>query len=94
MNAKHEMEKKILFRATKSSLVKLIRAKGYDVPSIYQAVFERCRRTFCLRWMDKGKVPHLAYYSGADRRPVLLIDKKWIDLTMAEVIQFGLYEEK
>lgn len=88
------MEKKILPKATKSSLVKLIRSKGYDVPSIYQATFERVRYTFWLRWVDKQKVPHSAYYTGAGGRPVLQVDKTWIDLTMAEVIHFGLCEEK
>ena len=88
------MAKKILPKATKSSLVKLIRAKGYDVPSIYQAIFERHGRSFWLRWVDKGRVPHSAYYTGAGGRPVLQVDKKWIDLTMAEVIQLGPYAEK
>lgn len=87
-------EKRILPRATKSSMVKLIRSKSYDVPSIYQAIFERHNRAFWLRWVDKRKIPHSAYYSGAGGRPVLQVDKTWIDLTMAEVIQFGLCEEK
>ena len=42
-------EKRILPRATKSSMVKLIRSKGYDVPSIYQAIFSRTGHTFWLR---------------------------------------------
>ena len=88
------MAKKVLPKATKSSMVKLIRSKGYDVPSIYQATFERARYTFWLRWVDKQKVPHSAYYTGAGGRPVLQVDKTWIDLSMAEVIQFGLYKEK
>ena len=87
-------EKRILPKATKSSMVKLVRAKGYDVPSIYQATFERVRHTFWLRWRDKAGVPHSAYYTGAGGRPVLQVDKTWIDLTMAEVIHFGLCEEK
>lgn len=87
-------EKRILPKATKSSMVKLVRAKGYDVPSLYQAVFERHGRAFWLRWVDKGKASHSAYYTGAGGRPVLQVDKTWIDLTMAEVIHFGLYEEK
>lgn len=87
-------EKRILPRATKSSMVKLIRSKGYDVPSIYQAIFSRTGYTFWLRWVDKAKVSHSAYYTGAGGRPVLQVDKTWIDITMAEVIQFGLCEEK
>lgn len=93
MNAKHEVEKKILPRATKSSLVKLIRAKGYDVPSIYQAVFERCRHTFWLHWRDKEGIHHWAYYTWTGG-PALQIDETWIELTVAEVIHFGLYDEK
>ena len=87
-------EKRILPRATKSSMVKLIRSKSYDVPSIYQTTFERVRHTFWLRWRDKDGIPHSAYYTGAGGRPVLQVDKMWIDITMAEVIQFGLCEEK
>lgn len=88
------MENKILPKATKSSLVKLIRSKGYNVPSIYQAIFEQHGHTFWLRWVDKGRVPHSAYYSGAGGRPFLQVDKTWIDLTMAEVIHFNLSEER
>lgn len=86
--------RRILPKATKTSMVKLIRAKGYDVPSIYQAVFERLGRTFWLRWRDKDNVLHSAYYTGAGGRPVLQVDKTWLDLTMAEVIRYGLCEEK
>lgn len=88
------MEKRILPRATKSTLVKLVRSKGYEVPSIYQAIFERHGRAYWLSWRDKKNMLHTAYYSGAAGRPVLQVDKTWIDLTMAEVIHFGLYVEK
>ena len=86
--------KQILPRATKTSLVKLVRAKGYDVPSIYQAAFEQHGRTFWLRWFDKEEVSHFAFYSWSAGRPDLQVDETWFDLTMAEVIEFGLYEEK
>ncbi len=88
------MAKQILPKATKTGLVKLIRVRGYEVPSIYQAVFERHGRAFWLHWRDKENIPHMAYYSAAAGRPVLQVDKELLDLTMAEVIQFGLYEEK
>jgi len=88
------MEKRILPKATKTSLVKLIRSRGYEVPSIYQALFERYGRAYWLRWLDKQKIPHTAYYSAAAGQPILQVDKQWFDLTMSEVIQFGLYEEK
>lgn len=86
----------LLPRATKTSLTKLVRSKGYTVPSIRRAVF--CgggrRRSYWLHWQDAQGVPHHAWYSGAGGRPVLQVDKDWIDLTMAEVIHFGLVEEK
>lgn len=51
------MSKKILPKATKSSMVKLVRAKGYDVPSLYQAVFERMAElSGCVGW-TRGKFP-------------------------------------
>lgn len=53
--------KKILPKANKSSMVKLIQSKGYDVPSIYQAVFEHHGRAYWLSWVDKKKLPHSAY---------------------------------
>lgn len=88
------MEKKILPKATKSNLVKLIRARGYEVPSIYQAYFERHGRAYLLYWRDKKDATHIAYYTIAAGWPALQVDKDWLDLTMAEVIRFGLYEEK
>lgn len=85
--------KNIYPRATKTSLVKLIRAKGWKVPSIRGALFSHYHRTYWLEWTD-GETWHKATYSAGGGRPYLYIDSKWIDLTMAEVIHFGLYEEK
>lgn len=83
----------LLPKANKTSLVKLVRSKGYSVPSIYQAMFERHKRAFWLSWRDADNVAHTAYYSAAGGRPILLVDKAWHDLTMAEVIHFGLCEK-
>lgn len=87
------MEKQILPRATKTKLVKLLRAKGYDVPSIRQVVFDRQHLVFVLYWKNKEEIPHWAYYACTGV-PTLQVDRAWIELTMAEVIQFGLYKEK
>ena len=86
----------LLPRATKTSLTKLVRSKGYVVPSIRQAVFYGGgrSRSYWLHWWGEDGVPHCAWYSAAAGRPVLQVDKDWIDLTMAEVIHFGLVEEK
>lgn len=85
----------LLPKATKTSLAKLVRSKGYELPSIRQAVFSQSGRSrgYFLSWADGQGERHHAYYSGAAGRPVLQVDKDWIDLTLAEVIHFGLVEK-
>ena len=88
----------LLPTANKTKLVKLLRAKGYDVPSGRDAFFARQgrgkARTYVLQWMDSKKQMRLAFYSGCAGRPYLSVGKEWTWLTMAEVIHFGLVEEK
>ena len=86
----------LLPKATKTSLVKLVRSKGYEVPSIRDAMFSTCGRSrgFFLDWAPKDGEWHHAYYTGAGGRPVLSVDGEWLELTMAEVIHFGLVEKK
>lgn len=71
------MEKRILPRATKSALVKLVRSKGYEVPSIRQAQFWGNNRSRCyhIQWEDAQRNHHRAWYSSAGGRPYLLVDK-------------------
>lgn len=88
------MEKRILPKANKSKLTRLLRSKGYQVPSIQQAEISQFGRTYWLRWRDKDKLPHVAYYSAAGGRPIFQVDRQWVEITMEEVRQFGLYEEK
>lgn len=86
----------LLPKATKTSLVKLVRSKGYEVPSIRDAMFSTCGRSrgFFLDWAPKDGEWHHAYYTGTGGRPVLSVDGEWLELTMAEVIHFGLVEKK
>lgn len=84
----------LLPKATKTSLVKLVRSKDYVVPSIRDAAFSTCgRRSYFLDWATKDGKWHRAYYTGAGGRPVLLVDGEWLKITMAEVIHFGLVEK-
>lgn len=89
---------KLLPTANKTKMVKLLRAKGYDIPSSRQACFEKLgrgnTRTFCLEWLDSQKQRRGAFYSGCAGRPYLSVGKEWTWLTMAEVIELGLVEEK
>lgn len=84
----------VLPRATKRSLVMLLRSRGLEVPSSRRAEFSTYKRFYWLHWYDSEGVWHQAYYTAAGGRPVLSIDQKFVDITMAEVIHFGLYEEK
>lgn len=81
-------------RATKSRMVKMLRSKGADIPSLYKADFSKCGYSFWLRWRDKAGAIHNAYYSSAAGRPVLKIDENWVPITLVEVIHFDLIEEK
>ena len=85
----------LLPTANKTKMVKLLRAKGYNVPSGRDANFDRsgvC--TYVLEWVDSEKRRRLAFYSVCAGRPFLSVGKEWTWLTMAEVIQFGLVEEQ
>lgn len=80
-------------RATKTSLAKLLRAKGFCVPSIRRTEFTHYHRAFWLNW-DDGTEWHKATYSAAGGRPYLYVDNMYIKITLAEVIPFDLVEEK
>lgn len=81
-------------KANKTNLAKLVREKGYDIPSIRQAYFTNYGRSYFLRWQDADLASHVAYYTGSAGRPVLQVDKEWYSLAMEEVIRFGLIEER
>lgn len=89
---------KLLPTANKTKMVKLLRAKGYDVPSVRKACFDKLgrgnSRTYVLDWVDGQKKRQRAFYSGCTGRPYLSVGEQWTWLTMAEVIELGLVEEK
>lgn len=87
-------ESVLLPTATKTKLAKLIRSKGYDIPSIRQAHFDKLSRgTFTLEWTDSSNAFRRAFYSGCAGRPYLQVGEEWIWLTMSEALQFGLVEK-
>ena len=81
-------------RATKTGLVKLLRARGMDIPSIRRADFSKSGRSYWLHWYDSQEVWHQAYYSASAGRPILSVDQEFGPISMAEVIHFALFEEK
>lgn len=81
-------------KATKTSLAKLLRARGMEIPSIRRADFSKSGRSYWLHWHDSQEVWHQAYYSAAGGRPLLAIDQEFSPISMTEVIHFGLFEEK
>ena len=79
----------------KTKLVKLLRYKGYDVPSIHSVCFEKkARHTFLLTWVDSQTRTRSAIYAGGIWPKYLHVGGETICLTMAEVISFGLVAEK
>lgn len=83
---------KLFPKATKTSLARLVRAKGYDIPIIRYACVSRVGHSFFLRWTDKDGQFHKAYYAAVGGKPTLLVDAAVHELTMTEVIHFGLVE--
>lgn len=80
-------------RATKTSMVRLLRSKGYELPKIKDALFSNVGHSYFLRWCDLDGKGHQAYYTGSGGRPMLMVDKVMFPLTMAEVLKFGLVDD-
>ena len=87
------MNKKYYPKATKTSLIKMLREMGQDIPSSRGASFSSVGHSFWLRWHDSGGTYHVAYYTGSAGRPVLQIDKSWPKFTLADAICHGMVEE-
>lgn len=81
-------------KATKTSLARLVRAKGYDIPYIRETCISRVGHSYFLRWIDTDYQPHKAYYAAIGGKPMLLVDETVHQLTMAEVIHYGLVAEQ
>lgn len=80
-------------KATKTSMARLLRSKGYELPKIKDALFSSVGHSYFLRWCDLDGKGHQAYYTGASGRPMLMVDKVLFPLTMAEVLKFGLVDD-
>lgn len=81
-------------KANKSSLAKLVKEKGYDLPAIGKMAFSKVNRSFFLRWWDRAGEYHIAYYTACGGQPMLQVDETWYKLTMAEVLRHDLCEKK
>ena len=77
-------------RATKTSMARLLRGKGYELPKIKDTQFSRLTHSFFLRWVGPDGHGHQAYYTAACGKPYLEVDHKAVKLTMAEVTILGL----
>lgn len=85
----------VYLRATKTGLVKLLRSHGYDVPSIRSACFQQFRGTAWLGWLDSSGNRHKATLVAAAGRPIFWVNRSPVEeLSMAEIIRYGLCEEK
>ena len=75
-------------------MIHLLRNKGYDVANTRQAEFSKYRNSFWLDYEDSAGNWHRAYYSAAAGRPIFSVDKKFITITIDDVIKHQMYRLK
>lgn len=79
-------------RANKSGLVKLLRARGCDIPSLRCAGFEALWQGMALSWADQSGKCRTAYLYGGTASPCLQIGSSVEPVTVDELSRFGLIE--
>ena len=80
--------------ATKTSLTKVLRAKGQDIPSSRQAYFSRIRgRGYSLAWRDSDGQQHYASYTLWGYGPALYVDTVPLRITTEEAESYGLIRQ-
>ena len=84
----------IYARATKTSLTKFLRSKGIDVPTTRLVDFRPMKYSAMMFWRDSKGYYRKCWYSFVVGKPCCLVDDEAIGITMAEVMQFGLYREE
>lgn len=85
----------VYLRATKTGLVKLLRSRGHDIPSIRSVYFESHHGRAWLEWTDRAGVRRKVAFTTVAGMLVLWAEREPAEvISMAEVIHFGLYEEK
>ena len=84
----------IYAKATKTSLTMFLRSKGIDVPSIRRIDFRPMKYSALMFWVDSTGTRRKCWYSFVVGKPCCLVDGENIEITMAEVIQYGLYREE
>lgn len=81
-------------KPNKTGLVYLLRAKGYEVPSIGVATFEPLWQGMALYWGDRDGKSHTAYLYMSTVEPVLQIGSRTEEVTTEELERFGLIERE
>lgn len=79
-------------KPNKTGLVYLLRAKGYDVPSIRAASFDVRWQAMALGWADRSGKYRTAYLYLSTVRPVLQIGRRTEEVTAEELERFCLIE--
>lgn len=79
----------MLPKATKTSLARLLIAKGYSLPMLKDTLFSSVHCAFFLRWVSDG-CGHEAYYSAAAGRPVLMVDRCSVPVSLSDVLHYGM----
>ena len=77
-------------KATKTSLARLLIAKGCSLPRLKDTLFSSVRYAFFLRWVSDDGSGHEACYSAAAGRPVLMVDRCSVPLSLSDVMHYGM----
>lgn len=81
-------------KPNKTGLVYLLRARGYDVPSVRGANFEALWQGLALYWGDRAGKFHTAYLYMGTVHPVLQIGSRTEEITLEELERFDLIEQE
>lgn len=80
-------------KATKTQMIHFLRDRGYEVANTRQAQFSKYRNSFWLDYEDSNGIWHQAYYSAAAGKPIFSIDHEFINITLDEVINHGMFRK-
>lgn len=84
----------MLPRANKTQMIRFLRDQGYSVSQTKQAKFSKEKDAFWLDYMDDNENWHQAFYSVHRGDPIFSVDHNFIDITLEEMIEHGMYRLK
>lgn len=79
-------------KPNKAGLVRLLRDRGQDIPSVQRASFVALWQAMGLQWADRHGRWHTAYLYLSTVRPALQIGRDTVELDPETLAEYGLIE--